>query len=511
MLENFNTNTELKFKELSPEEKERRGILGRLYGPIASIVKSTRNGRRYTESLWEKVFVNPITKEMFEQGGIPGEMDHPVDREETCSEKIAIMMPEPPTKDRDGRLIGYFDILDTPCGRIAYALAKYGFNLGISSRGTGDTYLDDNGEETVDEDTYSFNAFDLVLLPACKDARLKLAESLDTKKIKFNNAIQEVLNSSDEGERKIINETLENLKFYEDTPPENKGEEEIVVDNDKPVADNDGTDLVQSLQEALTENQDLHKQVMELQEKLSVSYTKEIKHERQITKLKDSVRNLTESVNKSKAIENQAKTLKTQLEDSVKRVNQQDELIESLRTDLLSSRDYRRKLNENVSLKNQTISELNRKVNKLNEAVQTLNREKLEESRKLSDTISELKKESEIKNKQYSKRVAQCNSMVESYKKIAKESLDKYIECKATTLGVNVNEIKNKLSEGYSFNEIDSVCEQLRSYKRNISKLPFDIGNVGINRVALKEDKSTKRFTNPDDDVDSSLINLLNN
>ena len=101
--------------------------------------------------------------------------------------------------------------------------------------------------------------------------------------------------------------------------------------------------------------------------------------------------------------------------------------------------------------------------------------------------------------------------MVESYKKIAKESLDKYIECKATTLGVNVNEIKNKLSEGYSFNEIDSVCEQLRSYKRNISKLPFDIGNVGINRVALKEDKSTKRFTNPDDDVDSSLINLLNN
>ena len=511
MLENFSSNTELKFKELSPEEKERRGILGRLYGPIADILKSTRNGRRYTESLWEKVFVNPITKEMFEQGGIPGEMDHPVDREETCSEKIAIMMPEPPTKDREGRLMGYFDILDTPCGRIAYALAKYGFNLGISSRGTGDTYIDDNGEETVDEDTYSFNAFDLVLLPACKDARLKLAESFDNKKIKFNNAIQEVLNSSDEGERKIIKETLENLKFYEDTPPENKGEEDPIVDNDNDVADNDGTELVQSLQEALTENQDLHKQVMELQEKLSVSYTKEIRLERHITKLKEAVSNLTESVNRSKAIENQAKTLKTQLEDSVKRVNQQDELIESLRSDLLSSRDYRRKLNENVNSKNQTISELNRKVNKLNEAVQTLNREKLEESRRLSDQISELKKDSEIRNTQYSKKVAKCNSMVESYKKIARQSLDRYIECKATTLGVSTNEIKNKLSENYSFNEIDSVCEELRSYKRNISKLPFNISNVDINRVALKEDKSTKKFTNPDDDVDPSLINLLNN
>ena len=101
--------------------------------------------------------------------------------------------------------------------------------------------------------------------------------------------------------------------------------------------------------------------------------------------------------------------------------------------------------------------------------------------------------------------------MVESYKKIARQSLDRYIECKATTLGVSTNEIKNKLSENYSFNEIDSVCEELRSYKRNISKLPFNISNVDINRVALKEDKSTKRFTNPDDDVDPSLINLLNN
>ena len=113
MLENFNANTELKFKELSPEEKQSRGILGRLYGPIASIVKATRNGRRYTESLWEKVFENPLTKEMFAQGGVPGELDHPVDREETCSEKIAIMMPEPPTKDKDGHLVGYFDIIDT--------------------------------------------------------------------------------------------------------------------------------------------------------------------------------------------------------------------------------------------------------------------------------------------------------------------------------------------------------------------------------------------------------------
>ena len=37
MLENYSQTEELKFKELSPEEKASRGILGRLYGPIASI------------------------------------------------------------------------------------------------------------------------------------------------------------------------------------------------------------------------------------------------------------------------------------------------------------------------------------------------------------------------------------------------------------------------------------------------------------------------------------------
>ena len=40
-----------KFKDLSPEEKEKRGILGRLYGPCASISIPTRNGRLYSESL----------------------------------------------------------------------------------------------------------------------------------------------------------------------------------------------------------------------------------------------------------------------------------------------------------------------------------------------------------------------------------------------------------------------------------------------------------------------------
>ena len=180
MLETLNMNEKLDFQPLSAEEKVRRGILGRLSGPVASFRAPTRNGRKYDEQLWEKVFESPIVEELFSRGGIPGELDHP-DREETCSEKIAIMMPEKPKKNKAGNLIGYFDILDTPCGRIAATLAKYGFQFGISSRGSGDTYTDYDGQECVDPDSYTLNAFDLVLIPACKEAVLNLVESFDPK------------------------------------------------------------------------------------------------------------------------------------------------------------------------------------------------------------------------------------------------------------------------------------------------------------------------------------------
>ena len=133
------TNEELSLDDSVKVNDKGNPILGRLQGPCADFLQPTRNGRKYDESLWEKVFNDPIVKEYFDCGGIPGELDHPADRTETCSEKIAIIMPEPPKKNKDGQLIASFDILDTPNGRITYTLAKYGYKLGISSRGSGDT------------------------------------------------------------------------------------------------------------------------------------------------------------------------------------------------------------------------------------------------------------------------------------------------------------------------------------------------------------------------------------
>lgn len=202
---------DLQFQELSPEEKQARGILARLTGPIASFTKGTRNGRKYSDKLWEKAFDSPLVKEMFKNGGLPGELQHPENRSETDPTKIAIMMPEPPKKDSKGHLVASVDILDTPCGQIAYQLGKYGFKFGISSRGEGDLIQDFSGEESVDPDTYTLNAFDLVLIPACEDARLQFNESLEKSKNNLKTILGESLSKASDIDRKVMEEALNEL------------------------------------------------------------------------------------------------------------------------------------------------------------------------------------------------------------------------------------------------------------------------------------------------------------
>ena len=63
--------------EYSPSTDKKSAILGTLEGPCADIIHPTRNGRKYSQELWEKVFENPLVQELFKAGGITGELGHP--------------------------------------------------------------------------------------------------------------------------------------------------------------------------------------------------------------------------------------------------------------------------------------------------------------------------------------------------------------------------------------------------------------------------------------------------
>jgi len=501
----------LAFKELTPEEKTKRGILGRLYGPIADIINPTRNGRAYSEELWEKVFNdNEIVKELLSKGGIPGELDHPADRQEVSSERIAIMMPEAPKKDKSGKLIAYFDILDTPLGRIAYQLAKYGFELGISSRAQGDVM--DNDE--VDPNTYDFTCFDLVLIPSVKDARLRMTESLNINELNFKQALNESLETANADERKVMEETLEHLnieldetlktvdeeepKLQNESIPEEDGDKlsaegtaEQTDDKKSEEAKNDGSEeLVKSLQEALTYKSTLEAEKKSLQEKLALSNIKVNSLNEEVARYKAATARLSIIAHDVKGLRDKVSTL----EESLKI---KDQTIKQLNESKEKHSSTTQSLNEAISTKDAQIASLNEDISKQKKEFESQIRQLNEEN---ASTTKEVKKLKESLN--------QTIKTKNGYKKLANDAVNSYIDYRATMLGITPTEIKNKLDESYTIEDVNKVCEDLQNYELNINKLPFSLGRKA--KIKVTESKNDiLNPSNPDDEVDTSFLDYL--
>ena len=698
MLESINT-TSLEYKKLSEEEMKNRGILGRLVGPIADTVHATRNKRRYSNELWEAVFNNPIMKEKFDRGGVFGELGHPQDRQEVDMEKIALCMPEPPKKDKTGKLQAVFDILNTPCGKILKTLCDYGYKMGISSRGSGDTYIDNNGDESVDPSTYDCECFDAVLIPAVKEATLKLVtESIDSK-VSLKKALAESLKSAkDDNDKKIMIETLDNLgidyiqnkeekdiiklvsnnfgvtnepfygptfilpngyflniqkckhhsdvekwlidngystneynisagsktlddlgcircdttKYYialsENQPTseqynsllvwldkllEYKNLVEVItydnqhivydlreitpdyvidrirhfyssgvlyeklnqkhqhnfiykrekigdslkesisknnissteisnidVNNENIAVDDIKAGVVQSLQEALKKNAELEAKILNLQEKLSVCYAKEDKLQENVDSYKKSITDLSVSLRAKEAISNKVSLLEKKLNQKEEEIKKSNQLIEELRKEndkiKLSFKKNSYSLREDLSTKENEVELLNKKVISLNEEIASLQKNASTTVDKLNEEIAELKKDSLITSKSYSNKISKSNELVEKYKKIASNAVDKYIDLQANRLGLTSNEVKNRLPSNYSFNDIDSICESLQDYRVSISKLPFTVDslNESMHNSQIKIEASSNKEPllnnySADDEIDSQLLSML--
>lgn len=480
----------LAFKELSEEEKKARGILGRLYGPCASFTVPTRNGRKYSDELWDKVFDSELVKEAFENGGIFGELDHPTDRTETCSEKIAICMPERPKKDDDGHLIAYFDILDTPNGRIAYALAKYGYKLGISSRGNGDVYEDDDGNESVDPDTYDFTCFDLVITPSVKDARLSMTESLDTNKNTFEKELLESFNKSNEDDKKVMRETLKDLNIKLECNDENrtdKLEENFskaeLEKTQKEVENIESKKLIESLQEALKDKSKLQAQIRDLNEKLAVSNAKVDQMSEDLKKARSAMISANNQVSKMVDLSDKVSKLEESLKEKQTAIEQAKNLNEKLSKDS-------EKNSADISSLNEALSQKDSKIKELTEKLDVQTRKNAEEAKELN---SKLTHETKLK---------------ESYKKLAYSTVNRYIDSKALMLGVTSNEIRNKLDKNYNIDDIDRICEDLQNYQISVNRLPFNLDK----KVKVKVTESRNdplHADNPDDDFDAAFLDGL--
>lgn len=507
----------MKYQKLSPEEQTSRGILGRLVGIIADFKNPTRNGRHYTEELWDKTFNDPIMKEKIENRCLFGELGHPTDRQEIDMEKIAICMAEVPKKGNDGKLYGVFDILNTPLGCILKTLCDYGCKIGVSSRGCGDTFSDYNGQETVDPETYECECWDAVLLPAVKEARpTYVTESWAPSKTKtFKQALQEALETSSEKDRKTMEASLEELDIdYKDENVSSENEdnlpEEVDIDTvttpESDAAENSGANLMEELQTSLKTQQDLEKQVASLQKKLSVCYTKEARYSNVLLGTKDQ---LTEALAENQRLKDSIKSLNEKLVASATESTEKDQLILKLRKRVREGNDEHRVMNEQLLSNASQIQSFQKQVKSLNEKYSDQISDLNKQNMTLNEELQERSKDLQICKSQASARITKANQLVERYKSIAKTAVDKYIFLQATRLGISASDIKSKLNENYSFADIDHVCSELQRYKLNVNSLPFNVSKDKPVKMKISESKEVIYPGYHDDLVDDEIDNTL--
>ena len=500
LVEQVSSNSALNYIKESAIAKNGKRMLGRLRGICADLDHPTRNGRRYSRALWEKVLNSDNFKEHMENGCLFGELGHPADRLETDPEKIAVALSDIEINEKDGTLVGTFDILDTPNGNILKALVDYGTTVGVSSRGGGDIETR-GGEEYVSEDTYDFEAFDIVLLPAVKAARLKMVESLQDGKT-LKQRLAESLDKANPEEKKVMKQTLKDLNLMEEED-EYTPEKDIDKESNS-AAESDGANLMKDLQESMLAQSKLEEENAVLREKVSAGSTREAKLKEELEKVKTTVRTLSVKAQKNGIAD---KSLQEDLDKSNATIKQLESKITDLENKLKTQKDNRKTLIENKERVNSALKESNQSIQILEQALKKERSNNSKEIEKLNSVVESLKKDANIKINRANKKLKESMEYIKNIKNRLDESLDAYIKMNCRQKGLEYQEVINKLPESYSINDIDIIVEKLSDFKIRIGSLPFATTKI---QGSVKESKVMEsKKTDPDKGCSPELLEML--
>ncbi len=155
-----------------------------------------QNKRIYPRDVLEREVEN--YKKAVAEGRAGGELDHP-DSSVVSLKNVSHAIREV-WWDGD-TVMGKVEILDTSAGMEARKLLKAGLQIGISSRGVGETKKTNEGYDEVDE-SFMLICFDLVSEPSTQGAWLMR----ESKEVDINE-VRKMLNKADRVNR-IVNEIL---------------------------------------------------------------------------------------------------------------------------------------------------------------------------------------------------------------------------------------------------------------------------------------------------------------
>ncbi|MBP5468677.1 MAG: hypothetical protein J6Z11_05480 [Candidatus Riflebacteria bacterium] len=234
-------------------------------------------------------------------------------------------------------------------------------------------------------------------------------------------------------------------------------------------------EVIESLKEAVRQKDLLESEVKELRNSKTVSDAEVGKLKEELEKYKSGFARVSELASKSTSLEKENNSLKEQ-------VNLKDTEIKDLKT----------KVENHISL-TESVDADKAKINDLTEKLAKVQSEAEETEKSLNEQLSESRKKAQDRT-----------ALAKSYKAKYDAVVERYIANKASLLGVRPQDIKSRLNENYSLDDIDTACDGLLNEGRP------QFGLVGGNpRVRVNESVS-KKTIDPDNgyDVDDDLLIL---
>lgn len=449
-------------------ENKRPGVLREIKGPVAEYGKKNRNGRMYSEKLWDKVLGNSYVQEQLRYNTLYGEANHPESRYEVDFGRVSHMIREMWKVPATDQIYATIDILDTPLGRILNTLYEAGGILGYSSR-AGGTLKQKKDYIEVDENTYNFITFDAVPFPSVQSARPEeISESgiQETKTLseETHNELCKIILESSSTNKDAIKEFIYSLEGYDFSR-----ERKLFEEAEEPVNNS-------------VKNESVDKTTMSLLKESSI----------QINNLK--VANQTLIATKE-SLEKSNKSLNESLESALTKVSDAIKESDSLRE----------QINESKTKENNTIIELRQRIRELEGDIEERDID-LEHYSSIREAFKAVKYENDnlrLNESYYEKELndlrdsegksreldSQLNEAYAEISKMISESAEK--DTRIDELNESVRELKDEnktLTDEYKV--LESENKKLKEEKKNLVNEASDMSNYKEEITYLKTENN---------------------
>jgi predicted RNase H-like nuclease (RuvC/YqgF family) len=282
---------------------------------------------------------------------------------------------------------------------------------------------------------------------------------------------KEAEDTSDDADSNIDTETES-----EETPVETIDQ----VDEDEDTADDDGdAEVLESLKEMIRQKEALETELSDLRKAKSVGDAKEQELQEKLDRYRAAFRNTSAEAAKVPELQEKVKELTEKLTQSTVTIKTLTEKINNAR-----------QLKESVESGKATEKRLTEEVSRLVKKSETL----------------EAKLEGQAKA--YTEKLQERTNLAKAYKARFIETLTRYVESKASMLGVQPSEITSRLNENYTLADVDAVCDQILDSTVNFGRLPFGGRTKTSARIAESVSKPVRKDPEYGYDIDDSLLEL---